>query len=138
MQVKVPIEVDARDRSAIGRELGTAKAAAEEGVRFWGQGILRNALRALVSGEVLEEAPANGPAGPVVGWRPFDYDAKAAAAPETDVLVWIVEEDYAEGVTVGYFDGFTFRTWQGSDDCSVSHWAPLAYPAAPAKESSDG
>ncbi len=55
----------------------------------------------------------------------------SATAPEAGVLVWIVEQFYEEGVTLGYFDGYTFRTWNGSDDCSVSHWAPINYPALP-------
>lgn len=64
-------------------------------------------------------------------WHPFDYANKKANAPTADTLVWIVEDFYEEGVTVGYFDGFTFRTWTGSDDCSVSWWAPIEYPASP-------
>jgi hypothetical protein len=34
-------------------------------------------------------------------------------------------------VTLGFFDGFTMRTWTGSDDCSVSFWAPIVYPSKP-------
>jgi hypothetical protein len=63
-------------------------------------------------------------------WRPFSYDDKAATKPADSALVWVMEEFY-EGVTVGYFDGFTFRVWSGSDDCSVTHWAPITYPGAP-------
>lgn len=67
-----------------------------------------------------------------IDWRPYDRTAKTTTAPPADALVWIYERFYEEGVTVGYFDGFTFRTWTGSDDCSVSHWAPIEFPAVPA------
>lgn len=66
-----------------------------------------------------------------VEWHEFDYENKAATKPPSDELVWIVEQFYYEGVTLGYFDGFTFRLWHGSDDCSVTHWAPLEYPEWP-------
>jgi hypothetical protein len=64
-------------------------------------------------------------------WKPFDYDDKAATAPTVGALVWIVETFYARGVTLGYFDGFTMRTWRGSDDCSITHWAAIEKPAPP-------
>lgn len=66
-------------------------------------------------------------------WRRFDFDDKKATAPPTDELVWIVEDFYENGTTLGYFDGFTFRTYSGSDDCSVSWWAPITYPDPPAQ-----
>lgn len=66
-----------------------------------------------------------------VEWKPFDYDNKAATAPAIHELVWIVEEYYFDGVAIGYFDGYTFRVWSGTDDCSVTHWAPMLYPEAP-------
>lgn len=69
---------------------------------------------------------------PVTDWRAFDYGNKLATRPPDDQLVWIIEQDYAEAwITVGYFDGFTFRVWYGSDDCFVSHWAFIVYPQAP-------
>jgi hypothetical protein len=46
-------------------------------------------------------------------------------------LVWINERYYAEGVDLGYFDGFTMRMWSGSDDCSVTDWAPIERAAPP-------
>jgi hypothetical protein len=67
-------------------------------------------------------------------WRRFDYDDRKNTAPEAGSLVWIVEEFYGGVVTLGYFDGVTFRTWGGSDDCSVSWWAPIAYPSPPGDE----
>lgn len=67
----------------------------------------------------------------MVDWKPFDYRNKSGTAPKSDELVWIVEEFYELGVTFGYFDGYTFRTWEGSDDCSVSFWAPIEYPERP-------
>lgn len=63
-------------------------------------------------------------------WHEFYYDSKTDT-PEEQEAVWITEEFYEGGVTIGYFDGFTFRTWVGSDDCSVTHWAPIEYPEAP-------
>lgn len=64
-------------------------------------------------------------------WRPFSYSRKEETRPPRgDELVWIFDEFY-HGVTVGYFDGFTFRHWSGSDDVSVTHWAPLEKPEAP-------
>lgn len=67
----------------------------------------------------------------VAGWRPFSYQDKAATAPGVNELVWVREENYRV-VTFGYYDGFTFRLWHGTDDCSITHWAPVEYPAAPA------
>lgn len=64
-------------------------------------------------------------------WKKYDRAAKKETAPHPDTLVWIREEFYEGGVTLGYFDGFTFRTWSGSDDCSVSRWAEIAYPVDP-------
>jgi hypothetical protein len=55
---------------------------------------------------------------PEIKWQRFDYDDKANTKPPADRLVWIVEEYYAEGVTLG----------------SVSHWALIDYPAVPAGE----
>jgi hypothetical protein len=70
---------------------------------------------------------------PAAEWREFDYENKAATAPEasSSTLVWVNEAD--QGVSLGVFDGFTFRMWYGTDDCDVTHWAPIAYPAAPAQ-----
>lgn len=67
-------------------------------------------------------------------WRRFDYDDKAGTAPPRDLdyePVWIVEDFYTQGVTLGYFDGLSFRTFGGSDDCSVSWWAEITYPEPP-------
>lgn len=75
-----------------------------------------------------------------VEWKPYDREDKANTTPTDYELVWIVEEFYAEGgVEIGYFDGFTFCTAAGSDDCSVSWWAPINYPKPPkrAKEGDD-
>lgn len=71
------------------------------------------------------------PAPPTVEWHPFDYGNKPATKPPHTGWVWIVEEFYTQGVEIGYFDGFTFRNSSGSDDCSVSHWAEIAYPQPP-------
>ncbi|MFI6485050.1 hypothetical protein ACIBH1_44550 [Nonomuraea sp. NPDC050663] len=48
----------------------------------------------------------------------FNYEEKASTGPPAEELVWVVER-YARRVTVGFFDGFTMRTWFGSDDCDV-------------------
>lgn len=65
-----------------------------------------------------------------VKWNKFDYGDKRNTAPPEDTLVWIVEESY-DLEKIGYFDGFTFRVWSGSDDCCVTHWAKLEYPNYP-------
>lgn len=67
-------------------------------------------------------------------WRPFDYDNKAKTAPKDGELVWVVEENYVGGISFGFFDGFTFCTWWGSDDCHVTHWAPIVTPEPPVTE----
>jgi hypothetical protein len=73
----------------------------------------------------------------VTDWRRFDHNDKDNTAPKgTYELVWIREDQYEEGVTIGYFDGYTFCLWGGSDDCSVSWWAPIEYPADPETERS--
>ena len=64
-----------------------------------------------------------------VQWHPFDYENKRATAPSSDSIVWIVEG--GDDVTLGYFDGFTFRLWSGTDDCDITHWAIIEYPEAP-------
>lgn len=64
-----------------------------------------------------------------IEWHEYDRTRKDETTPEADEAVWIVEADYA--ATIGYFDGFTFRLWTGTDDCHVSHWAPITYPTAP-------
>jgi hypothetical protein len=68
---------------------------------------------------------------PVVEWHPFDHDDDSTA-PKHHNLVWIVEDFYI-GVSLGSFDGFAFRDDSGSDDCSVSYWAEIAYPEPPAE-----
>ncbi|MEW1845935.1 hypothetical protein AB0392_48975 [Nonomuraea angiospora] len=68
---------------------------------------------------------------PAEEWRRFDYDNKAATAPPRDTLVWIMEIYYEGGVTIGWYDGHTMRTWDGSDDCKVTHWMPMDKPDWP-------
>lgn len=75
---------------------------------------------------------------PAVEWHEFDYARKPETMPPHGDLVWIVEELYEEGVTLGFFDGFTFNTWTGSDDCHVTHWAEIAFPPAPAGDEERG
>jgi len=68
----------------------------------------------------------------LVEWKVYDRADKKATAPEPDVLVWIIERFYGDGTPdLGFFDGSTFRTWAGSDDCSVRLWAPIEYPEPP-------
>jgi hypothetical protein len=69
-------------------------------------------------------------------WREFDYDRRAETAPPPNQLVY-VHDVYNHGVSMGLFDGDTFRMWWGSDDCSISHWAPIEWPDPPADRSSD-
>lgn len=66
----------------------------------------------------------------MVQWHKFDYEDKSNA-PEPYETVWIVEEYYALGVTQGYFDGYTFNTFESKDDCKVSYWAQIEYPEPP-------
>lgn len=64
-----------------------------------------------------------------VKWNKFDYTNKdLEPKPPVNELVWIVESHYLQGPGLGYFDGFTFRTWIGTDDCSVKYWAEIEYP----------
>ena len=70
-------------------------------------------------------------AGPDLEWTDFSYDHPKETAPEAGVLVWIVEDFYEGGVTIGYFDGAHFRMWSGSDDCFVLKWAPMVMPGDP-------
>jgi hypothetical protein len=50
MKVKLEVDVTPEQRAAIGRELGTWKAAPEEGVRVWASGVLAKALAKLEEG----------------------------------------------------------------------------------------
>ena len=61
-----------------------------------------------------------------VNWHRFDYEKKKETAPEPEKIVWIIEDDTA--ASLGYFDGFTFRLWTGTDDCYVSYWAEVEFP----------
>lgn len=70
-------------------------------------------------------------------WKKFDYERKSDTAPDKSLWhteLWIVETFYDEGVTIGYYDGHTFRTSGGSDDCHVSHWAEIDIPDMPDEE----
>ncbi len=67
-------------------------------------------------------------------WREVDYSPGGNAAPDSkyyNQLVWCLEDGR---VTPGYFDGFTWCTWYGSDDFNVDFWAPMAMPAPPFPE----
>lgn len=66
-----------------------------------------------------------------VQWHRFNYDDKEVTAPVADHMVWIMEMFREPHVTLGYFDGFTFRLWTGTDDCEVTHWAHIELPEAP-------
>jgi hypothetical protein len=67
-----------------------------------------------------------------VEWHQYNREDKPNTTPaNVDELVWIFETFYTGGVDVGYFDGFTFRMWSGSDDCNVTHWAPMETPEPP-------
>ena len=65
-------------------------------------------------------------------WRRFDPDDPddMRTTPPVNDLVWI-NEIYYKSDRIGYFDGVTFRTWFDSDDCRVTHWAPIRYPRLP-------
>lgn len=69
----------------------------------------------------------------MIEWHRFDYADKAGTSPSVhDEPHWIMDQLYSpDEVTIGYYDGYTWRTWTGSDDCSVTHWAEIKYPEAP-------
>jgi hypothetical protein len=59
VRVTIVLDVTPEQRLAIGRRaLGQVKAASEEGVRYWAERVLRDALRDLTDGEVLEGGSA--------------------------------------------------------------------------------
>jgi hypothetical protein len=67
-------------------------------------------------------------------WVPFDYEVRprdSQPLPPENTPVWIYEEDYFVDVTIGYFDGFTLRSWTGSDDIHVTHWRHIVRPEPP-------
>ncbi len=65
-------------------------------------------------------------------WHEYDQFDKTHTTPPVDLLVWVVEGDGV--VNNGYFDGFTWRLWTGTDDCDVTHWAHLAFPSFPSDQ----
>jgi hypothetical protein len=67
-----------------------------------------------------------------VEWKRYDRDDKAGTAPPRGQLVWVMELFYGGGTPeIGEWDGY-WRMSDGSDDCEVTHWAPMELPAAPA------
>lgn len=64
-------------------------------------------------------------------WHKFDYEDRRNTAPVAHETVWVVEEFYINGVTQGFFDGYTFNTFDSKDDCKVSYWAEIEYPEPP-------
>lgn len=67
-------------------------------------------------------------------WREYNrYDKKNTTPSATGVLVWVWEAGFQgdPGVSLGYFDGLSFRMWWGTDDCDITHWAPIDFPAGP-------
>lgn len=73
-------------------------------------------------------------------WHPFDYQDKTRPpAPPVDQMVWIFEESYTGGVTVGLFDGVTWRMLpSGTDDCDVTWWMPMTPPGPPSVPETKG
>lgn len=74
---------------------------------------------------------------PVVEWHRFDHDDRENTRPPHEDLVWVVDKFAGNQVTLGVFDGHTMITYWGSDDCSISHWALIDYPEAPAGKDLD-
>lgn len=66
----------------------------------------------------------------ILTWCRYDPDDQETTAPSDDELVWLADPG---GVTVGYFDGSDFWTFEGND-VSVSWWAPITYPQPPEKQ----
>lgn len=83
-----------------------------------------------------EKAPIEPSA---VEWHVYDHEDESTAPHKSQwgEVLWIVEQFYVDGVTVGVYDGVTFRVAavSGSDDCSVSHWAYIANPRGPEEAS---
>lgn len=73
----------------------------------------------------------------LVEWHVYDFEDEATNPPRElfGEMLWVVEQFYVEGVTIGLYDGFTFRVLpSGSDDCSVTHWARIETPLGPEVE----
>jgi hypothetical protein len=65
-----------------------------------------------------------------VEWREYDSENSPNTRPSLNTSVWVIEWFYY-GVTIGYHNGRTFLTADGSDDCEITHWAPIEYPDPP-------
>jgi hypothetical protein len=68
----------------------------------------------------------------VVTWHPYNWNDKEATKPPKIYTLYWIKEDQEDEITMGYFDGFTWHLWGGSDDCSASAWAEITYPGGPA------
>lgn len=81
MKVKLELDVTSEQRAAIGRALGTLKAAPEEGVRVWALGILHAALHEIEHPEdVIRPLNSGGFAISSHGaWLPGIYADRQAA-----------------------------------------------------------
>ena len=66
-----------------------------------------------------------------IKWVEYDRERKVTTGPRHPNPVWIMEMQYEDGVTIGSFDGQIWQTWNGSDDCLVTHWAEIDYPGGP-------
>ncbi|WP_433352370.1 DUF551 domain-containing protein [Microtetraspora malaysiensis] len=67
---------------------------------------------------------------PKAAWNRYDQRDRDNTAPPERQPVFVYEE-YDEGVTIGYFNGETMCLWNGSDDCSITHWMPIPLPDPP-------
>ncbi len=61
----------------------------------------------------------------------MEWFDSTAPRPAPHIPVWVLDDYYHEYVTIGYWDGFTWRLWYGTDDCNVSHWAKIEIPDVP-------
>lgn len=120
------MEIETEIRSATSRGYSELRITVKEGVQTSG-------VSWITPDQIAQEVSRRlrAPASPELEWHPFDYDDKRATCPPAGVLVWIVEEFYEDGVTIGFFDGVTMRTWAGSDDCFVLKWADMVMPGDP-------
>ena len=67
----------------------------------------------------------------IINWIRFDYRNKRNTAPPTHEPVFIREDNYQDGVSVGFFDGLTWHDVHGSDDLKISWWASIDWPEDP-------
>ena len=120
------MDIETEIRTVTSRGYSELRITAKEGLQSSG-------VSWVCPDQVAQEVSQRLRSGPAADleWTDFDYDDKRATCPPAGLLVWIVEEFYEDGVTVGYYDGVTFRNFAGSDDIFVLKWATMVMPGDP-------